>query len=125
MDQYGQIGPEKGDYPADVRRVARQLNGATVFARLADRGGQLRLMLTARPDLSAPFGLPDGLDDEGDWVFVAVEDHGAYWLNLLVFNAPDYIAAKLGVAPGDGEIIGEFLTRLRAESVSPPLQEVK
>ena len=36
MDRQGQVGPEKPEYPADVREVARSLVGATVYIALAE-----------------------------------------------------------------------------------------
>lgn len=125
MDQYGQIGPEKDDYADDVRNVARGLCGATVYVKLADQGTRYNILLTSKADLGGPGGYPDGLDEEGEyvstgrWVHVAVTEHGAYWFNVQAYNAPGYIATKLGLTPTDGEVIGEFLTRLRHELNRP------
>lgn len=118
MDAYGQIGPEKGEYAADVRDVSRCLTGATVHVALADRGTCLGMFLTTAEDLSMPKGgkMPAAVRLNEGYVLVALPDHGAYWFKLDGgYHAPGYVAERLGLGQGDGEIVAEFLTRLDVE----------
>jgi hypothetical protein len=137
MDGYGQIGPEKGDYAADVRAVADQLDAGPTLVSLADKGTKLNLVLVPAlriqgrsPNVEGTFGhtvvaeaigLPRRPDlssgDLDNWLFVGVIEHGAYWFRPGGYISAGYVADKLDVEVADGETVAEFLTRLHAARV--------
>lgn len=111
--QDGVIGPERGSYAADVRAIAERLDaGWTVFVALDDEGTRYNLVVARVQDIDSLGRDPGGVTDE--YLFVAVQDHGAYWFNPTSLLTPDYVANKLNVSDTDGKVIGEFLTRLNA-----------
>ena len=120
MDEYGQIGPEKGDYAADMQAVWRALQDAgdpkPVFVKLADAGTLLRLLVAWAPAIGVPGSAPWPVDGTSepleDWFFVAVVEHGAYWFRVDTLQKGGYVASKLGLEARDGETVAEFLTRL-------------
>lgn len=124
MDVHGQIGPEKGDYAADVKRVADVLEtGRTAYVKLADRGTSYRLVLIERESLAFPALDPDspidGVPPGSNYLFVAVIEHGAYWFRLDTYPDPGYVADKLDLHEADGEVLAEFLSRLGFARLAP------
>ena len=109
------IGVEYTNYALDARIVANLLaDRGSVLLALADKGTRLNLAITLREHLHMPFGEPEGLgeDPHDCWALVSIVEHGAYWLNLRGYLAPNYIADKLDITVADGETVAEFLTRL-------------
>jgi hypothetical protein len=120
VDSFGSIGPDKGEYAADVRKVARLLRArASVYVPLAAKATKLNMLVATRAGVALPFADWTSLDEGDRWVFVAVDGHGAAWFQFG-FNTPGYVADKLSVTHADGDTISEFLARLAAE-LTPPL----
>lgn len=114
MDAHGQIGPEKGDYAADVVAVARKLREGTTYVDLAHNGTKYRLLLTLREDVDrlGDYGI-EGVPAGQGFIHVAATDHGHYWFQLGGYIAPSYVADKLDdFNETDGKTIAEFLKRL-------------
>lgn len=116
MDQFQQIGQEKGDYAADVRDVARVLTaGHPTTVALAHRMTRMQLVLALYGSV-AVLTPPPGVDGEDRvFMFVAVIEHGAYWFATDGFLDPGFVAGKLGLAYVDGATVAEFLTRVGIE----------
>lgn len=119
MDEHGQIGPEKGQYPADVRAVARLLrDNGHVLVKLSDRMTVYWLHIALREGIPTMLDngyVIGGVPSDAGYVLVSCVEHGSYWFQLGGFNAPEYVATKLDLAGVvDGEIISEFLARLAA-----------
>lgn len=111
MDQYRQIGPEKGDYDDDVQRVARELmNGETVHVALTHRMTRQSLVLAFASSI-AKISPVEGLGQDM-FLLVVRPEKGAYWFRIDHFQTPDYIAARMGVHLADAETISDFLARL-------------
>lgn len=116
MDQFQQTGPEKGDYAADVRALARTLtSGLPTTVALAHRVTRMQLVLSLY-DWVTVITPPPGVDgEERAFMFVAVIEHGAYWFALDGYLDPGFVADKLGLAYVDGATVAEFLTRVGIE----------
>lgn len=121
MDGFGQIGPDKGNYAADVKATVTELEaGGPVYLALADRGTKYELVLVLADRIAAmelaALRRSFGADSTQDWLFVGWLGHGAYWFKLDGgYIAPSYVAKSFGVeSEADGEVLAEFLTRLQA-----------
>lgn len=116
MDQYGQIGPEKGSYARDVRTVARMLvRGETpVYVAHVARMTRLGLHLWLRSREGDLQVAPRGLED-AEWLYVLVDEHGGTHFEIGSYLAPDYIATRLNVTLADAKELGEFFARLWVE----------
>lgn len=112
MDEFSQIGPDKGHYDQDVKSIADALRypeRAVTFAlthRMTRQ--QLVVVLKDAMELVAP---PAGCT-EGVWAFVAVVEKGAYWFRIDHLVEPSYIASKLGIHLVDATTISDLLRRL-------------
>lgn len=126
MDQYGQIGPEKGEFTADCRRIAVVLlERRTVFVRFANRGTGFQVMFTPVRGLlclsvssSGTPRRPDGVESmdgklSPHFVRVDVEGRGAYWFDMRLRKHPSYVSEKLRITNG-----------VDAESVATLIEEV-
>lgn len=111
MDSFGQMGPTKDDYDTDLLGVATALkSGAVVATALADRATHYPLVLAL--DHGVSFAREADRDRQAGRVFVACEGRGAYWFDIGEVHF-SYVNEKLGFsAPGDGEVVAEFLERL-------------
>lgn len=134
MDKYGQIGPDKGDYDHDVALVANALTAGiqAVSVILAHRGTRMQIVLATKEHLLVYGGDPLSGQSARErdateaqlWVFVAMQEHGAYWFRLDTIAHSSYISEKLDVMPGDAETIMDFLTRLgRAMGADPQVAQ--
>lgn len=126
MDEYGQIGPEKGDYERDCRQVAHALrNHGNVFVAFAANGTRMDLTLIHKADLLC---LPNGarpagigklgadLPDTSQWVLVVREGYGSYWFDLTAHIAPGYLQGKFERTTDiDAEVLTEFLVCVGVE----------
>lgn len=130
MDKYGQIGPEKGDYDHDVRTIAHALDDGdhAISAILAHRGTRMQTVLASKKHLLVIGGDPLSGQSARErdateahlWLFVAVQEHGAYWFRVDTVAHPSYVAEKLDVMAADAETITDFLTRLGAAMGADP-----
>jgi hypothetical protein len=99
------IRPAADDYAARCREITRTLaEGLPVFLDLIERMTSYKLVLAMEKNSA---------EDDG-WVFVAATGHGAYWFDLNSYLHPSFVAEKLNVTRGDGDVLAEFLTRLGA-----------
>src|SRR5690348_2433853 len=100
MDEFGQIGPEKGRYGEDVQDVANALRFGERAVTLALTHRLTRQQVTVALKSSMEVigedygGGPPGTRGDGLWVFLAVDEHGAYWFRIDHFVDAGYIATK-------------------------------
>lgn len=115
MDRYGQIGPEKGNWNQDCRRVADVLaDGRTPFVALAHRGTRQEVMLVLASRAWCVESEPEGIDanDSPPWALLSVVGRGACWVQLGVgFMRAEYLAEHLS-AEGHNPIDAESLAAL-------------
>jgi hypothetical protein len=120
MDTWGQIGPEKGQYDADVLGLAAALtSGATVRVKLADRMTQYDLVLCRTHAMTRLGGIGPS---EVDALYVSHMGKGAYEFPFGQGDTdPGYVNTKLGyTSDADGEVVSEFINRLfRAMTLAP------
>lgn len=125
MDEYGQIGPEKGTFTADCEEVTALIaKGAPVYVTLTHRLTRMEVVLTLKQAFLRPDGGggPEGvfLDREpAPWLLVTVIERGCCWAQLGRGWTPhaSYIAShmvKNGEAFNDvdAETIAAFLREL-------------
>lgn len=120
MDEFMQIGPEKGDYDADVLAVAAALNGAerAVHVLLTHRLTQQSIVVCLKEKMELL--CPVVGTRPGRWLFVARPEYGAYWFQLDFKMDPGYVASKLGINPIDAETLTDFMERIaRAIGIEP------
>jgi hypothetical protein len=89
MDEYGQIGPEKGDFAVDCAEVAHHLmtQAAPLYVTLTHRLTRMEVLLTMKRDWDRPAGggEPQGVRQEvpsAPWLLVTVIERGACWAQL-------------------------------------------
>lgn len=123
MDEYGQIGPEKGDYERDCRTVAHMLRKwGTVFVAFAANGTRMNLtlvhkggLMTLGADAARPAGI-SGSAETTQWVLVVREEFGSYWFDLAGHIDPGYLQGKFDrCGEVDAEALTEFLLRVGVE----------
>lgn len=120
MDQYGQIGPEKGSYAADVKVVANMIrNGTTVHLAHAHRGSRFDVILAPTDSIVQTADLLNA-ESPREWaspgtIFVAIIGKGAYTFHHGPWIAPSYLQEKLDLTEPDAEAIGGLLKRLHDE----------
>lgn len=121
MDRYGQIGPEKGNWNQDCRRVAEVLaDGETPFVALAHRGTRQEVMLMPASRAWCVEAKPTGIDatDSPPWALLSVVGRGACWVQLGVgYVHAGYIAGHLSGAghdPVDAESLAALLEGVAA-----------
>lgn len=124
MDEYGQIGPEKPHWAADIKKLTGELaGGETVFVTIAHRMTAQALILSLARDVTTPFGNPTGLgrhwrEAEPPWIFVTVLERGAAAFMLDTQQEPGYIAShlsKLDYNFVDSETLAMLLEAIAAE----------
>ena len=115
MDQYGQIGPEKGNYGEDVRDVANALKfpERAVHVLLTHRMTQQSLVLCLKDAME--LNGPVAGCSEGVWLFVARLEHGAYWFRYDHMLDASYVASKLDIHRVDAETLVDFIERIARE----------
>lgn len=131
MDEYGQIGPEKGDYQDDLATIAEALKIGPVRIKLADRMTRYDLVLATADRMGWLAAEPDrelGAPVE-HWLLVAQDRRGCGWFRLGTPHAA-YVAEVMRMAnAGDGEVIAAFIAALAPHVIgdpqwSPPSPEV-
>lgn len=119
MDRYGQIGPEKGNWKQDCRRVAEVLRRRGVpFVALAHGGSRQEVMLTLASRAWCVEAEPTGIDvnDLPPWALLSVVGRGACWVQLGVgYMHAGYLA---------GHLSGEGYNAVDAESLAVLLDGV-
>lgn len=124
MDEYGQIGPEKGTFTADCEEVAALIaKGAPVYVTLTHRLTRMEVVLTLKQAFLRPEdgGGPEGVFQEAPtapWLLVTVIERGACWAQLGRGWTPhaSYIASHMVKADHfndvDAETVAAFLREL-------------
>jgi hypothetical protein len=110
MDEYSQVGPEKGDFDGDCQRIAYALREGPVHVALTHRMTRQSLVLCLKNTMSLITGV-EGCT-QGEWIYVSRAESGAYWFQLGVVTDPSYIASKMEIHPVDAETVADFVHRI-------------
>jgi hypothetical protein len=124
VDRFGQIGPEKGDYADDVESIADKLrfNENPVTFPLTHRMTRQQVTVALKDKVEVYGAGPEGTRGDGLWVFVAVDEKGAYWFRIDFLVEAGYAAAKLNLHPVDAETLVEFLALLADKLGHAPVE---
>jgi len=110
MDSYGQVGPEKPGYDADVLHVRGLLGDAeTVAVQFAARSTNHWIVLSPWMAI-IPHGAtrPPGFG-ESQPILVAIDNGQAAFFPMRQNLHPAYVAQYLGQPYGDGPELADFL----------------
>lgn len=122
MDEYGQVGPEKPDYEADVIGVATKLARRDVVdVKFAARGTMKHVVLALLPtraelgEQEDPIfygGRPEGFATQPG-IFVAIDGGKAAWLpatgDLDPGDVQGYLGHSFGVEIGGSDALTDFV----------------
>lgn len=120
MDEYGQIGPEKGDYEHDCAMVAGELaKGLPVYVHLTHRMTQQQLVLCLKDRMSLTAAVPG--TGGGQWLLIVRVEKGAYWFRVDHKQDPGYLARWLGGNEVDAETVADFIERIACALGTEPV----